>query len=206
MNAASVTASLGLGVLVFGAYALGYLARARHVTTAAEARVRRQNARGEKTFKRWCKRHAALVDALVANEDGCPDLPILFGGVLHQATDREILKQQSKNAKGWRELWADEATYAPKKGVTCGVSPRHRIGKYLRPNQPAPYGSSKRGKQERPWANGFNASLLGLFTSPPRESELPKLASLEPEPIDPVAAYTALKSSDIVPLVPEEKK
>jgi hypothetical protein len=162
MNASSLTAALGLGALGFAAYALGYLAHARHVETAAEARKRRQVARDEQTFKRWCKRHAEGVRAL-ADFDGNRDMSFP-GGVLHMSAPEETIRLSAKNAKGWLELWADEATY-PHRSMKTGHGVARR-GKYLRPNQPAQYGSSKRGKVERPWANGFNAYLLGVPLAP----------------------------------------
>jgi hypothetical protein len=212
MTAASITASLGLGALGFSAYALGYFARARHVTTAAEARTRRQTARGEKSFKRWCKRHAPLVQELtkfVDKWDGNRDMSFP-GGVLHMSVPEEILRQQAKNMKGWLDLWADEAALPPRKDMTSGVSPRHRVGKYLRPNQPAQYGSSKRGKQERLWANimMLEQMMPGAFMHTATGKDLEhqaKLVGFDPERAGEIdaRAVAELFKSDIVPLVPK---
>src|SRR5271154_7182234 len=73
-------------LFTFGAYALGYLARYRHVETAAEARERRLNDREEKALKRLCKRHRSLVDALIAHDGTALDIP-LPGLTLHLRDD-----------------------------------------------------------------------------------------------------------------------
>jgi len=188
---------LGVGLLTFGYFAMNYLARFRRVTTAAEARQRRLNARGEKALKRWCKRHPEFMPSIINGEREVP----FRGGVLHMTADQETLEKAAKNAKAWQALWDDETAHPPRKG-TCGVSPRHRVEKYLRPNQPARCGSSRRGKAERPWANPWNSSLLGAMTSSGKEPELPGVVGFDPERVGAIPDRVhELFKSEIGPIV-----
>jgi len=196
-------------MFAFGAYALGYILRARRVVTAAEARQRRQDARDEKVFKRYCKRHMTFMRTVASYVEGeSIDLPFP-GGVLHTLVDGPRDKEHAARLKSWFEHWdAITASYVPRQ--TSGVSPRHRATKYLRPNQPARYGSSKRGKSERAWANMMTTEQMmpGMFlhtaTGPALEHQA-KLVGFDPEVVGAVDTKDVheLFKSEIVPLVPK---
>ena len=216
-----------LGALAMGVFGFGYLldnVLARHVETAAEARERRQQLADEKLFKRFCKRHRALMQTVanwnwdVVRDGEWFDISIL-GGTLHMHGKgrQESLKTESESIKGWIEHWAIEAEeharHPRKTGWTCGVG-RTRRGKYVPSGCPVRYGSSKRGKRERPWANIMTPEQMipGMFLHTTTGPELERYANLtcfDPEVVGAVDTKTVheLFKSEIEPIVlkPEEK-
>lgn len=204
-----VTAAMGasMGSLLMGAYAFGYLAQWRRVETAAEARERRQKDLVKKRLRRLWKNQRRLLLGVAAYDGESLDLPIL-SGVLHLCeARREQIKESSTRLNDWIKFWADEVeSYVPRqKGVKTAV--RFRRGKYPGTG-PVRYGSSKRGKCKRAWANMPTPEQImpGVFlqTATGKDLErIAKLTGLNPEVVGAVDTTTVheLFKSEIEPIV-----